>query len=175
MLVHSLITLLILHAAPLYLRRQTQQKWIIKRQKHPQIWGISSLLRAITNLKFDPHLGWKYYLSLLSVSMLFSCGILGAILSVQNSNPKELDQHFANEISDQLKAGAVDTLRYSIEITPCKDYSSLEINAILTVQANEPLPQLGFELDPKFRMDEVLYNEERFPFIQTNEGHCHCL
>ena len=72
--------------------------------------------------------------------------------------------------SEKLKAGMVATERYLIELTPDQNYDRLGINSTLSMKAKETLPFMGFELDTRFQVDEVLMNGKPQKYTQADEG-----
>ncbi len=169
--VHLLLSVFILMLAPLYLRRQEPQRWVVARSRTYSLFAIPTLLRWLTNLKFDRHLGWRYRMSL--VLLLVGCtgGVLWAAYRHQENlaNPHLLKESSKESVNESMPPAVIEPVRYAIDVMPSQTYDRLEIKANLVFYPTEPTRQMGIELDPTFALDEVTMDGESLLFTQREE------
>jgi ABC-type transport system involved in multi-copper enzyme maturation permease subunit len=169
--VHLLVSLFILFLAPLYLRRQEIQRWVVPRRKRIGLFGLGTLMRWVTNLRIDKQLGWKFRLGFFLAVLFFISGIFWALFLTRELRPVPLPEQFSESVvGGKLHAGVVDTLRYAIDIKPNLNYTLLDITATVSMKAKEDIRVLGFELDPQFLVKELVYKETTRSYQQTEEG-----
>lgn len=154
---HGLLSLAFLSLAPLYLRRQEPQRWVIRRDANKWV-GFSSLLRVITNLKVDRHLGWGYRLTLVLILVSSSAGVLWAAYRCQDYI-RLYEQKSEAAVRVKFPTHRVDVLRYQIELIPNSAYDRLDMDARLTFTADEASRYLAVELDRRFLIDEAFLND----------------
>ncbi|MGC9329705.1 MAG: ABC transporter permease, partial [Candidatus Hinthialibacter sp.] len=157
-ILHGLLSLAFLYLAPLYLRRQEPQRWIVRRDANRWV-GFSSLLRIITNLKFDRHLGWKYRLTLVLILVSSSAGVLWAAYWRHDNNRLYAMTAEESAVRVNLPAHRVDVRRYQIELEPSAAYDRLDVDARLTFTTDTASRYLAVELDRRFLIDEAFYND----------------
>jgi|GEM_PF-1611256 len=168
--IHYLAGLVFLTLAPLYLRRQEPQRWIVPRGRRQSMFSVSTFMRVLTNLRPDRHLGWTYRLFLAAVLTVSAAGVLWAsfryqdLMQAARQNKQELEQ--GSRLTHPPMP--VDVTHYRLTVAPSRAYDRLALEARVTFVAREALPYLGFELDPRFSVDQVRFKDQ--PCGLTRQG-----
>jgi len=161
-LMHALLSVTFLSLAPLYLRRQEPQRWIIKRNRN-KFLSISLLMRAITNLRFDRHLGWGYRLLLAFTLLVSASSVIWATYSYKdfliNSNNQA-----ETTVRVRFPSITVDLQKYEFDLKPNKACNRLDIQAVLIFTPKESTKYLGVELDPRYTVDDAALNDQECSF-----------
>ncbi|MDP8243917.1 MAG: hypothetical protein P9L94_07540 [Candidatus Hinthialibacter antarcticus] len=160
--------LLLLYLAPLYLRRQELQQWVKVRGKRYGLFGVPNLMRWITNLRFDRHLGFGYRLSLITLILVTSGGIFWAANSLrENARVQEsFDPVGAAIRQAKIKPPEIDLKTVAVRIEPDGHYRHLDVEAVLDFTAQGAVTHIDLELDPRYhvygaRMDgEPVFHEQ---------------
>lgn len=162
---HGILSVGVLSLAPLYLRRQEPQRWIVRRDSNKWI-GFATLMRVITDFRVDRHLGWGYRISLAGILLFSTVSVLWASFRHQDY----LGQNGAKEEEFQSRVKfpscKVNVIRYEIALKPNDSYDCLEVEARMTFQPQESSKGLGVELDPRFMVDEALLGENPCSFLR---------
>ncbi len=167
--VHFLAGIVFLTLAPLYLRRQEPQRWIVPREQRQSLFSVSTLMRFLTNLRPDRHLGWTYRLFLAGVLTLSAAGVIWASFQYQErmlaarQSQEELEQGLRMD----LPAMPVDVKQYQLTLKPSRVYDRLSLEARMTFVARESMKFLGAELDPRFVVDRVTVGGEPCPVTRA--------
>ncbi|MEW6235156.1 MAG: hypothetical protein AB1656_07195 [Candidatus Omnitrophota bacterium] len=171
LLVHALLSITVLVLAPLYLRRQEPQRWLVSRRKRYSLFAMPTLMRWLTDLKFDRHLGWRYRLTLTCCLLLCAAGALWAAFQYQENlaNPLTVRETTEQTISEEMPPATAKLIRYEIEISPSPQYDRLDLTASVWILPTEETKQIGMELDPSFVVDDILLDEESCLFTQRQE------
>lgn len=172
-LIHGLLSVLILLLAPLYLRRQHLQRHIVQRRegRGVSLFGFATLARWLTDLRFDPHLGKGFYTVLIGAVLCSALGLVWALEKMEDQKPPKLEERFTESAAAAaLRDGIADTLHYAIEVKPLADASRLDLTAQLTLKIREAVGEMGFEIDPRFRIDGIECDGQVVAFEQTLEG-----
>ncbi len=171
LLVHFILSFTILYLSPLYLRRQEPQRKRVTKTQRIRIFGIPTFWQWLNNLKIDRHLGWRYRMGLAGCLLICTASVLWAAYSYQEnlSNPLLVRQMTDYKVNETLPLIDVDVLNYDIEVIPTPRYDRLDLSATFEFIPNESTRQLGFELNPTFVVDDVLWNNESCLFTQSDE------
>ncbi len=169
-LVHVISAFVLLIFAPLYLRRQQPQKVVISRVNSSRIFGIRTILRWLTGLRFDKHLGWGYRVTLTLTLLVFGAGGLMASYHYQESVLQRSIQKEHEKLvnGENIDPPAIDVTTLESTIAPENQYRQLKFETTLhfTVQAQTDV--LNFELDPKYRLQKVHHSENPVLFDQKD-------
>ena len=160
--------LLLLYMAPLYLRRQQLQQWVKVRGKRYGLFGVPNLMRWVTDLRFDRHLGFGYRLSLITLIFIASAGVYWAANSMrENERAHEpLDAVGAAIRQSKIKPPEIDLKTVTVHIEPDNHYSHLDIEVVLNFTAQGVVEHIDLELDPRYRIlgarldDEPVFHEQ---------------
>ncbi|RJP32878.1 MAG: hypothetical protein C4527_05335 [Candidatus Omnitrophota bacterium] len=168
---HAVISVTILYLAPLYLRRQEPQRWIISRHKKYRLFAVPTLLRWISNLRFDSHLGWTYRLSLVSCILFSTVGALWAAYHYQEMIDKREELRRLEKINKEngFSSSHIDVKHLRLDVNPYSSPHYLHVDAAVTFEANEEIKSVGFELDPRFVVEKVTLGDLPCPFNQRAE------
>ena len=162
---HVVLSFAVLSLAPLYLRRQEPQRWIVRRNRG-RIFGVSFLMRLITNLRVDRHLGWGYRLGLVLTLVISSAGALWAAYRYQDYLNKNRIDPEETAVRVKFPSSRIDVLQYDVELTPNSSCDCLQIEANLTFVPEEAVKYLGVELDRNFMVDEAFLDGEDCSFAR---------
>ncbi|MFB3787719.1 MAG: hypothetical protein ACE15F_15270 [bacterium] len=167
--VHFLAGIVFLTLAPLYLRRQEPQRWIVPRGQRQSLFSVSTLMRFLTNLRPDRHLGWTYRLFLTGVLTLTAAGMIWASFQYQERilADRQSEQEREQGLRMELPAMPVDVKQYQLTLKPSRVYDRLSLEARMTFVARESLKFLGVELDPRFVVDRIAFGGEPCPFTRS--------
>lgn len=160
---HGVLSIAFLSLAPLYLRRQEPQRWIVRRDAN-KFFGFASLLRVVTNLRFDRHLGWGYRMSLAGILLLSAASVLWASYHYQDYLNQNGENGEETTLRVKFPSSKVNVLRYDIALNPNKTCDRLDIDVRLTFIPQESTKYLGVELNPRFVVDEALLGENPCSF-----------
>ncbi len=162
---HALLSLTILSFAPLYLRRQEPQRWIVNRKRN-SLFSVSLIMRAITNLRFDRHLGWGYRLFLTLTLLVSATSVIWATYSYKDFLIKNGHGHEENVVRVKFPAISVDLQKYEFDLKPNETYSRLDIQSDLIFTPKESTRYLGVELDPRYTVDEAALDNQECSFAR---------
>lgn len=166
-ILHSVLSLAFLSMAPLYFRRQEPQRWVVRRDRN-RIISLDALMRVITNLRFDRHLGWGYRLSLAFVLVVSTGGILWARYLRQDLSLRNEDRAEDLVVRLQFPSVQVNVVRYEIAMTPNRLHNRLNLEARLIFIPEEANKYLGVELDRRFVVEEAFLDEEPCSFTRQD-------
>ncbi len=167
-LAHTLVSVTILYFAPLYLRRQEPQRWIIARNKRYSIFAMPMFLRWLSNLRFDSHLGWAFRLMLVTCILLSAGGGLWAAYHYQEliAKREELTRLEKLNRENGISGEAIDMNLVRLDIDPYSTYQRMDVKAEIAFETTQEAQKVGFEIDPHFIVESVSLDGKPCPFSQ---------
>ncbi len=162
---------LVLYLSPLYLRRQQLQQWVKVRGKRYGLFGAPNLMRWITDLRFDKHLGFGYRLSLITLILVFSGGIFFAASSIREHERIEKSHDVVSLAIRQarIRPPDIDLETVSVAIQPENHYTNLLIEATLNFKSEGEVDHIDLELDPRYRVEGARFDGEPVFYEQWDE------
>lgn len=168
--VHLIGGCILLTLAPLYLRRQDPQRYVVNANSR-SIFGIPTLARLLTNLRFDKHLGWGYRFTLACSVIVMAAGAIYASYRFQEVQAETQSKGSLVRIleTQEIPLSPIDVQKVKAEISPNEDYTQLELRIAETVKAASDVNEIHFELDPLFKVASIRINNETCDFEQKGE------
>lgn len=163
-LAHAAASLLALYLSPLYLRRRVPQGWGFVRRDGPRVFGVSSLLRAVSALRPDRGLEWTHRAVLLSLVVVCAAGIIRAAERYQESVSIARERAIFAEInrSGETPPQTARVVHYAIHIDS-RPESRVDFRAETRLRFPEDADRLVLELDPRYRVGHIYLNGAKHP------------
>ncbi|MBI1390772.1 MAG: hypothetical protein GC154_20270 [bacterium] len=158
----------ILYLAPLYLRRQQPQRYVKVRGKSYGLFKTPTLIRWVTNLRFDRGLRLGYRLTLAMLILVYSAGLLWASYRMHERRliHQPIDAVQAAQWMDTASRPALDLQHVNIQVKPDGDYRSVTFETALDFVTTGEVNRIDLELDSRYEVigaridDKPVYHEQ---------------
>lgn len=153
---HAALCVALLLITPLYYRRMEPQRPLLPANRKLAWISFPAFRRWLSSMRFERNLGWGFHLILLIGLLAASSAGWSAYHTTEQARTKrEIDLAEAARQQEDLRPAPAQLVSVSVELTPSAMYDRLDFRARIDLIAEEELPILYLELDPRYRIASI--------------------